>query len=69
MHSVTNITIPDSVTSIGRLVFYKCSRLKSITYKGTIAEWKKIVKGNEWNSDMPVDCIIHCTDGDIKISE
>ena len=53
--------------SIGGFAFSNRVGLKSITYKGTIAEWENIKKENNWNSNMPEDCIIHCADGDIKI--
>ena len=66
---LTSITIPGSVTSIGEDAFYGCTRLTSITYKGTIAEWGKITKGNDWKYKVPSSCVIHCTDGDIKISD
>ena len=32
-----SVTIPDSVTSIGRLAFFDCTNLTSITFQGTIA--------------------------------
>ena len=66
---LTSITIPDSVNFIGSYAFYYCSKLKNITYTGTIADWKNITKGIDWNYAVPTDCVIHCTDGDIKISD
>lgn len=36
---------------------------------GTIADWKNIDKGSWWKDNVSTDCIIHCTDGDIKISD
>ena len=66
---LTSVTIPNSVTSIGDGEFYNCSGLKNITYKGTIAEWEKITKGYLWKDNVPTTCLIHCTDGDIKISD
>lgn len=62
---LTTIIIPSSITSIGNNTFDYCSELKNITYKGTIAEWKNIAKGNRWYYDS--SCVIHCTDGDINI--
>ena len=64
---LANITIGKGVMSIGGFAFSNRVGLKSIIYKGTIAEWENIKKGNNWNSNMPEDCIIHCADGDIKI--
>ena len=55
--------------SIGGFAFSNRVGLKSITYKGTVAEWDQIKKGDSWSYNVPADCIIHCTDGDIKISE
>ena len=62
-----SVTIPDSVTSIGGSAFDGCSGLTSITYKGTIADWKKIDKRSDWNENVPRTCVIHCTNGDIKL--
>ena len=66
---LTSVTIPDSVTSIGDAAFSGCSGLKNITYTGTIANWKNIAKGGWWKDNVSTDCLIHCTDGDIKISD
>ena len=67
--TVSETVIPDYVTSIGEWAFYNCSRLKNITYTGTIADWKNIAKGSTWNEKVPSTCVIHCTDGDITISD
>ena len=64
---LTSVTIPDSVTSIGKAAFWGCSGLKNIIYTGTIADWQNIDKGIYWNDNVSKDCIIHCTDGDIKL--
>ena len=44
---LTSITIPNSVTSIGSSAFYNCSGLKTVLYKGTAEQWKKISIGND----------------------
>ena len=67
--SLTSVTIGNSVSSIGWYAFSYCSKLKNITYRGTIADWRNIDKGSWWNDNVSTDCIIHCTDGDIKISD
>ena len=63
--SLTSVTIPDSVTSIGGFAFSNCSELKNITYTGTIADWNNIDKGGGLDDGVPTTCVIHCTDGDI----
>ena len=66
---LTSVTIGSNVTSIGDSAFSGCSGLKNITYTGTIADWKNIDKGSYWNDNVSTTCVIHCTDGDIKISD
>ena len=67
-NKLTNITIPNSVTSIGNYAFARCSSLTSIEYNGTKEQWEDITKGDDWNYGNN-SFIIHCTDGDIKISD
>ena len=59
---LTSITIPDSVKSIGKLAFYVCSNLASITYKGTKSQWESVSKGTDWNSSTG-SYKIYCNDG------
>ena len=40
--SLTNITIPDRVTSIGVNAFHSCSNLANVYYGGTEASWNQI---------------------------
>lgn len=49
IYSLTSITIPDSVTSIGNAAFYNCSSLKEVNYKGTEEQWNNIEIG-KYNS-------------------
>lgn len=47
--SLTSVTIPDSVTSIGRYAFEDCTNLTSIKYRGTEEQWNAITKGSKWD--------------------
>ena len=59
---LTSATIGNSVKSISRYAFWDCASLKDIYFNGTKDQWnviKKIDSGIK-------NCIIHCTDGDLK---
>ena len=49
--SLTSITIPNSVTSIGESAFERCSKLKTIYYTKTNTDWNKISIGS-YNSHL-----------------
>ena len=55
------VLIPRSVTSIDDLAFYN-GDVVSITYEGTIDEWKAIVKGETWVKGVR-HVYIECVDG------
>ena len=63
--SLTNITIPESVTSIGDCTFISCSDLTSINFKGTLDQWSRIKKAGNWD-DETGNYTVYCTDGLIK---
>ena len=65
-YSLTNIVISESVKSIGGSAFRYCISLTSITFQGTIAQWKEIEFGEDWNEEIPAK-VVHCTDGDLEI--
>ncbi|MBQ6921738.1 MAG: leucine-rich repeat protein [Clostridia bacterium] len=65
--NLTSITIGNGVTSIGDGAFYNCSSLTSITFNGTKAQWQAISKADIWKYNVPSECVVHCTDGDVNI--
>lgn len=59
--------VPATITEIGRNAFYGCEKLLTINYNGTMAQWQNISKGTTWNFRVPSYCIVHCSDGDVRI--
>lgn len=61
-NGLTGVVIPSTVTSIGAYAFSYCSELESITYLGTIDQWKEVKKLPGWKKDSSIKKII-CADG------
>lgn len=40
--SVKNVTLPNSIKTIGDSAFYKCTELENVYYNGTFEEWSRI---------------------------
>ncbi|MBO5512071.1 MAG: leucine-rich repeat domain-containing protein [Clostridia bacterium] len=58
------LTIPKSVTYIGKSIFAGWRTNATITYGGTVTEWRALEKHADWNSEMyPIT--ITCTDGQV----
>ena len=66
--SLTRVTIPESVTSIGEGALKGCTSLTAVTYKGTKEQWGAVSKGEDWNSGVPTDAVVHCADGDVPLN-
>jgi hypothetical protein len=67
--SLTSITLPSSVKSLGYEVFSNCISLETITYNGTRDKWKKVKKdtlSDKWISGILAK-FVQCTDGLVKI--
>jgi hypothetical protein len=63
---LTSITIPNNVTLIDDSAFTGCNNLTSITFQGTVAEWKKVELGMDWFVGSDID-VVHCSDGDTEL--
>lgn len=61
-NGLTEIVIPSTVTSIGAYTFRYCHELRSITYLGTVDQWKEVKKLPGWKKDSSIKKII-CADG------
>ncbi|MBR4892719.1 MAG: leucine-rich repeat protein, partial [Clostridia bacterium] len=64
---LTNITIPDSVTSIGSAAFDYCHSLTDVYYSGSESEWEDILIGSDNNCLL--DATIHCNSSGLLVPE
>lgn len=64
--SLSSLKIPSSVTYIDELVFEGCSKLTTINYNSTQANWNNITKALDWNQGSNITTIV-CTDGPINL--
>ena len=62
--SIKSIFIPKTVCTIGKNAFYRCSQLETITFEGTIEEFRKITIGSDAFSSTKAK-FITCTNGKI----
>ena len=62
--SLQQISIPKSVLSIGEGIFADCTALNTIYYGGTLDDWEKIDKHDDWDADTG-EYIIYCSNGSI----
>lgn len=64
--SLKSIVIPDGVTRINQYAFTGCTNLTSITFEGTVTQWKAITKVYYWNNNVPATQVV-CSDGTVSL--
>lgn len=65
--SLSTITIPASMTSIGPESFRNCTSLTTINYEGTMEQWNAIELGKGWKNGIPATEVI-CSDGTVPLN-
>lgn len=55
---LTEVRFPGTLVEIGASAFRSCRQLMKFTYEGTSEQWKTVVKGNLWMSDVDLSCEI-----------
>ena len=65
VETLTEITIPIGIKSVGERAFYGCSRLERVIFNGTKDEWLKISSAAGAESDEG-SVTVKCADGDLK---
>ena len=66
--SIEEITIPKSVKSVGKSVFWGCIKLKYIRYAGTLSDWQCIA-ADVGLFHAPRLESVQCSDGEVKIGK
>ena len=67
---LVSVELPASLESIGAAAFFTDSNLKTIRYRGTMAQWKRIRKARNWYEKKPGGKLeIVCEDGVITLTE
>ena len=62
---MVDVSLPKSLTTIGKKAFYYCSDLKEIKYNGSMEEWNNITKELDWDY-YSIKKVI-CSDGEISL--
>ncbi len=65
-YSLKLVSIPQSVKEIGKQAFWFCESLLFMQFGGTVAQWKAVKKGADWNSRVPAKRV-KCTDGEASL--
>jgi len=75
--SLTDVTIPDSVTSIGNSAFFCCNNLSTVNMENHTMEYIRNMGNFSWGLGAYLDTeekehyfemTIHCSDGDVIIN-
>ncbi len=61
---ITELYLPASIAHIGEYAFYGCSRLTQISFQGTVAQWKAVVKDTAWDMNTG-NYTVRCSDGTV----
>lgn len=63
--SVEDFKLNESTKIITDTAFAKCPSIKDISFDGTAAAWKSIIKSENWNNDLTVSII--CSDDTVTV--
>ena len=69
-HSLSFVSIPNTVTNFGKAIFWHCEKLTSIEYRGTVQEATSHFNSKHDQSRFVLGSTvktIHCSDGKIEL--
>ena len=67
-HNLIVATFDSGIPKIHNGMFYGCSSLTDIFFKGTKAQFNDILKDRTWMVGTPLQTV-HCSDGDLNYVE
>lgn len=62
-----SVSLPRSITRIEKKALARCSKLTEVTYAGTVSEFGRVIREDDWRLDSAFS-VVHCADGDVKVS-
>lgn len=66
-NSLKSVVFPSTLTTIEKKAFIGCQELSTIEFRGTMAQWKAVEKGERWNEGVCAT-LVKCSDGESAIS-
>ena len=64
--SMTELTLPISITTLYPYAINYCHSLARVNYAGTVAQWNAVVKHDDWCSTVPAT-YVQCFDGQVAL--
>jgi hypothetical protein len=64
---LTSVVLSKNLTYLGNGAFAGCTSLNSIEFKGTIAEWNSVTKGDSWKEGV-LATYVQCSDGQVPLN-
>ena len=65
--NLTTVELPSTIKTLGKNVFSRNTgddeKVLTINYNGTMADWKKITKNEDWHNGLETGTRVNCSDG------
>ena len=65
--ALESVVLPSTLKEIAPCAFYMCKMLSSVEFRGTMAQWKAVEKGERWNEGVCAT-VVKCSDGESALS-
>lgn len=65
IHSIEDFKLNKDTKILAKTAFEDCPALEDVSFDGTEADWKAIIKADDWNGDLTVNIV--CTDKTVTV--